>query len=98
MVLALHEPRDPRLLEARVRAAVDKVRPTLLEQGVDLELVGINEDTARVHVKAAGALHISPSALRTALEEAIGRGAPEIAAVAIEGLETSDVPLSRLRR
>jgi hypothetical protein len=97
VLLALHE-LHPRPLVDRVAHVVDALRPKLREQGVEVEVAEVAEDTARVRVRAGGAVHVSPSVLRRELEEAIGRGAPEIAAVVIEGLEHSDVPVSRLKR
>ena len=96
LLLALHD-LHPRSVETRVRAAVEEVQPQLLEVGVALELAGVTDDSARVRVKAAGPLRTSQAAIRTAVEGAIGRSAPEIAVVEIDGLDPSPlVSITRL--
>jgi NifU-like domain len=99
ILLSLHglHPRD---VDTRVRLAIDEARAGLLELGVAVELSRISDDTAHVRVKAAGAagaVRASPARIRTLVEGAIGRAAPEIAAVEIDGLDQSAlVSITRL--
>jgi len=96
LLLSLHglHPRD---VETRVREAIEQVRPGLAAQGVAVELTRITEDTAHLHVRAAGALQTTRARIRELLEGAIGGAAPEIAAVEIDGLDPSPlVSISRL--
>ncbi len=96
LLLSLHD-LHPRGLETRVRAAVDDLRPKLLDVGVAVELAGITDDSAHVKVKAAGSVRAGGAAIRTMVEGAIGRAAPEIAAVEIDGLDPSPlVSITRL--
>jgi len=86
----------PRSVEERVRSAIDELAAQLLEQGVAVDLSEVTEDTVRVRLKAAGKVRAAVAGLRAAVESAIRRAAPEIAAVEIDGLEASDVPVTRL--
>lgn len=96
LLLSLHD-LHPRGLETRVRAAVDELRPRLLDVGVAVELAHVTDDSAHVRVKAAGSVRTGGAAIRTMVESAIGRAAPEIAAVEIDGLDQSPlVSISRL--
>jgi hypothetical protein len=95
LLLALHDLyTEP--VEARVRAAIDELAPRLRAQGVEVEVVEISDDTVRVRLGAAGEVRAADAGLRAELERAVRRGAPEIVAVAIDGLEVGDVPLGRL--
>ncbi|HKE18277.1 MAG TPA: hypothetical protein VKB80_25540 [Kofleriaceae bacterium] len=96
LLLSLHglHPHD---VETRVRAAVDHLRATLLDVGVSVELGGVTDETAQIRVKAAGEVHASHARIRTMVEQAIGRAAPEIVSVEIHGLDTSPlVSITRL--
>jgi hypothetical protein len=95
LLLALHglHPRD---LETRVRGALDELAPRLLADGVAAEVLDVSDELARVRLRPVGPVRASGAALRAVVEAAIGRSAPEIGGVEIEGLETSDVPASRL--
>jgi hypothetical protein len=95
LLLSLHG-LHPRSLDARVSSAIDELSPRLLEQGVAVDLTGVTEETVRVRLRAAGTVRAGVAGLRAAVESAIRRTAPEIVAVEIEGLETSDVPVTRL--
>ena len=95
VLLSLHG-LHPRSLQARIGSAIDELSPQLLQQGVAVDLRGVTEETVRVRLKAAGPVRAGVAALRAAVESAIRRCAPEIAAVEIEGLEASDVPVTRL--
>jgi len=96
LLMSLHD-LHPRDVESRVRAAVDAVRPALLEQGVAIELDGVGEDTARVRLSAAGLVRATNAKLRALVEFAIYAGAPEIVVVEIDGLDGAPlVPAARL--
>jgi hypothetical protein len=86
LLLSLHE-LHPRDVESRVAAAVEQAAARLREVGVALDAVGVTGDSARVRVKPAGPVRASPAQIRSQIEEAIGRAAPEIAEVEIDGLD-----------
>ena len=73
----------PHSLEARVTAAVDRMRPYLGSHGGDVELEGISPDgVVRLKLLATNeGFPSSSSTLRSALEEAIGSAAPEVTAI-----------------
>ncbi|HEY3593388.1 MAG TPA: hypothetical protein VGL13_05925 [Polyangiaceae bacterium] len=96
LLLSLHE-LHPTSREARVRTAVDQLRPTLLAAGVAIETDGVGDDVARVRVRPAGTVRLADARLRSQIESAIYRGAPEIAMVEIDGLDDAPtVPVTRL--
>jgi Fe-S cluster biogenesis protein NfuA len=83
-VLSLHGI-HPEPLETRVTAALEEARPYLHSHGGDVELAGIAEGT--VHLRLHGACgHCSSSAqtMKSTVEEAIYRTAPEVVAVITE--------------
>jgi Fe-S cluster biogenesis protein NfuA len=72
---------------ARVRAALDDVRPYLGSHGGDVELLGVEDGVARVRLN--GTCDGCPSSavtLRNAIEEAVMRAAPELERIEAEGL------------
>jgi Fe-S cluster biogenesis protein NfuA/nitrite reductase/ring-hydroxylating ferredoxin subunit len=77
----------PEPLEARVRAALDEVRPYLESHGGDVELLGISEDgVVRLALRGSCDGCASSSAtMALAIEEAIHRLAPDVAEVVAEG-------------
>lgn len=80
-VLSLHGI-HPEPLETRVAAALDEARPYLKTHGGDVELAGISDGT--VHLRLHGACgHCSSSAqtMKSTVEDAIFRVAPEVVAV-----------------
>ncbi len=96
LLLSLHG-LHPRGVETRVREAVEELRPQLLDVGVAVELARVTDDSAHVRVKAAGSVRTGGAAIRSLVEGAIGRAAPEIAEVEIDGLDPSPlVSISRL--
>lgn len=83
----------PQPLGARVRAALDEVRPYLEQHGGDVELLGIVEGVA--HLRLQGSCHGCPSStatLRSAIEEAIHRTAPDIDRIEAEGAVEAPAP------
>jgi len=96
LLMSLHD-LQPESAETRVRAAVDGLRPLLLEQGVAIELEGTGEDAVRVRLRKAGTIRAADARLRAEIEGAIFRSAPEIATIEIDGLDGAPVvPLTRL--
>jgi Fe-S cluster biogenesis protein NfuA len=97
LLLALHG-LHPDEVAARVARVVEELRPQLRDDGIDIELAEVTDDRAVVTVRPLGTVRGNPAALRTTIETAIARSAPEIAAVDITGLDATDVPLGRLSR
>jgi Fe-S cluster biogenesis protein NfuA/nitrite reductase/ring-hydroxylating ferredoxin subunit len=77
----------PEPLEARVRSALDEVRPYLESHGGDVELLGVSEDgVVRLALRGSCDGCASSSATMTlAIEEAIHRVAPDVAEVVADG-------------
>jgi Fe-S cluster biogenesis protein NfuA len=74
-------------LEARVRQALDGVRPYLRSHGGSVELLGVDDGVVRLRLE--GNCHHCPSSAVTmmqTIEEAILGKAPEVAAVEVEGM------------
>jgi len=73
-------------IETRVGRALDEVRPYLVAHGGGVELLGIADGV--VHLRLEGACNGCPSSaltLRTAVEEAIARAAPDVERIDAEG-------------
>jgi Fe-S cluster biogenesis protein NfuA len=86
----------PQDLPTRVSRAVEKMRPLLGVQGIQIELLDAAEEAVRV--KVAGRLqgkHNSVGELRQEIELAIFEAAPETMRVDIAGLQ--DVNVHELR-
>jgi len=77
----------PQPLEARVRGALDEVRPYLESHGGDVELLGVSEDgVVRLALRGSCDGCASSAATMTlAIEDAIHRVAPDVAEVVAEG-------------
>jgi Fe-S cluster biogenesis protein NfuA len=74
-------------LEARVRQALDDVRPALRGHGGDVELLGVEDGVVRLRLE--GNCHGCPSSaatMRQTVEQAILAKAPDAVAVEVEGL------------
>jgi Fe-S cluster biogenesis protein NfuA/nitrite reductase/ring-hydroxylating ferredoxin subunit len=83
MVHDLH----PVPVETRVREALDEVRPYLDSHGGGVELVGVEDGVARLRLH--GSCDGCPSStmtLKLAIEDAIHKAAPDVAAVEAEGV------------
>jgi Fe-S cluster biogenesis protein NfuA/nitrite reductase/ring-hydroxylating ferredoxin subunit len=89
----------PEPLEARVRGALAEVRPYLESHGGDVELLGISE-AGEVRLALRGSCDgcaSSTATLKLAIEEAIGRAAPDAEAVVAEGAaEAAPPPLLQI--
>jgi Fe-S cluster biogenesis protein NfuA len=89
-------------LESRVVQAIEKVRPRVRKGGGELELVGIDGVTVRLHLKVTGhACESTGKTLKTMVEDALYEAAPDMGQLMIEGLEEQDgssgfVPVGKL--
>ena len=97
-LLLLHD-LHPVPLEARVRGALDEVRPYLESHGGDVELLGLEDGVVRLRME--GSCSGCPSStvtLKLAIEEAIYKAAPEVTAIEAEGatVEEERPPLLEL--
>ncbi len=73
-------------LEARVRGALDEVRPYLESHGGDVELLGIEEGVVRLAMRGScDGCASSAATLKLAIEDAIQRSAPDVDAVVADG-------------
>ncbi len=84
-------------LEARVRQALDQVRPYLRSHGGSVALVGVDEGIVRLRLE--GSCDGCPSSavtMRQTIEEAICARAPEVAGVEVEGAEEAPAGRSRV--
>jgi Fe-S cluster biogenesis protein NfuA len=85
-MLLLHE-LHPLDLEARVRQALDGVRPYLRSHGGNVELLGVADGVVRLRLQ--GSCHSCPSSavtMQQTIEEAIYGRAPDVTAIEVEGL------------
>jgi Fe-S cluster biogenesis protein NfuA/nitrite reductase/ring-hydroxylating ferredoxin subunit len=83
----------PLPLEARVRAALDEVRPYLESHGGDVELVGIEDHVVRLALR--GSCHgcaSSTATLKLAIEDAIHKAAPDVEGIEADGAATPAPP------
>lgn len=74
-------------LEARVRQALEEVRPALRSHGGDVELLEVSDGIVRLRLE--GNCHGCPSSaatMRQTVEEAIFGKAPDVLAVEVEGM------------
>jgi Fe-S cluster biogenesis protein NfuA/nitrite reductase/ring-hydroxylating ferredoxin subunit len=91
-LLLLHD-LHPVPLEARVRGALDEVRPYLESHGGDVELLGLEDGVVRLSME--GSCSGCPSStvtLKLAIEEAIYKAAPEVTAIEAEGATAEERP------
>jgi Fe-S cluster biogenesis protein NfuA len=74
---------DPNLFRRRVELALDQLRPALLQDGGNLELIDVSEDgTVRIELQGACVRCPAQAAtLRYALEPALRRAVPEVIAI-----------------
>jgi Fe-S cluster biogenesis protein NfuA len=78
----------PVAIERRVLGALDEVRPYLVAHGGGVELLGVRDGV--VHLQLEGACNGCPSSaltLKSAVEEAIMRAAPDVERIEAEGTE-----------
>jgi Fe-S cluster biogenesis protein NfuA/nitrite reductase/ring-hydroxylating ferredoxin subunit len=85
-LLLLHD-LHPVPREQRVREALESVRPYLESHGGDVELLGVEDDVARLRLH--GSCNGCPSStmtLKLAIEDAIQKAAPDVESVEAEGV------------
>jgi Fe-S cluster biogenesis protein NfuA len=87
-VLLLHS-LHPLGLEARVRRALDQVRPLLHRGGGEMKLLSVTDAMVRVRLEADPGCGSTVAALKGAVQRAILDAAPEVAAVDVEGFGES---------
>jgi Fe-S cluster biogenesis protein NfuA/nitrite reductase/ring-hydroxylating ferredoxin subunit len=76
----------PIALEARVRGALEQVRPYLASHGGGVELLGIEEGVARLRLHGScNGCPSSTATLRLAIEDAIHKAAPDVERIDAEG-------------
>ena len=84
-LLLLHD-LHPVPVEARVRQALDEVRPYLDSHGGDVELLGVEGGVARLRLEGScNGCPSSAATLKLAIEDAIQRAAPELERVEADG-------------
>ncbi|HEX4189133.1 MAG TPA: NifU family protein [Solirubrobacteraceae bacterium] len=83
----------PEPLEERVRGALEEVRPYLESHGGDVELLGLEGGVARLSLEGScSGCPSSTMTLKLAIENAIGKAAPEIEEVLAEGASAPAQP------
>jgi Fe-S cluster biogenesis protein NfuA len=92
-------------LEARVRAALEKVGPYAASHGGHIELISVNAG-GTVHLRLDGSCHGCPSSrvtLQSSIEQEIYAAAPEVTSIEVECLveeapaePTGFVPIGRI--
>src|SRR4051794_27294644 len=84
--LLLHD-LHPVPAEARVREALDGVRPYLESHGGDVELVAVEDGVARLRLQGScSGCPSSTMTLKLAIEDAIYKAAPDVVEVKAEGV------------
>ncbi len=76
----------PNDLQTRVAVAIDELRPFLISQGGDVELLGVNEGHAQMRLMRNGQGAPPISALKLEIEKALIEAAPELLGIEIEGV------------
>jgi Fe-S cluster biogenesis protein NfuA len=74
-------------LEARVRTAVERLRPRLRKLACSIELESISEGSVQVRLTSGHSCGSSTRDLQSIVEEAIYEAAPDLASLKIQGLE-----------
>jgi len=85
-------------LEERVAHALEEVRPALLAHGGNVELLALEQD--RLRLRLIGSCQGCPSStltLKTTVEEALRRAAPELARIEVEGTDAAPIMMEMRR-
>ena len=84
----------PEPIEARVRAALDEVRPYLESHGGDVELLEVSDEgVVRLALRGScDGCASSTATLELAIEDAIQRAAPDVAEIVAEGAAAPAAP------
>jgi Fe-S cluster biogenesis protein NfuA len=79
--------------EARVRQALDQVRPYLRSHGGEVEILAIQDGDVRLRLQGS-CQHCSSSTatLKLVIEEAIYEKAPDVRAIQVDGVERDTTP------
>jgi len=97
-LLVLHD-LHPDDVTVRVQAALDRVRPYLGSHAGGVSFTGV-DDEGVVHLQLEGSCDGCPSSAMTvqnAIEDAILAAAPDVLAVAVEGVVSNDPPLLQIQ-
>jgi Fe-S cluster biogenesis protein NfuA len=87
-LLLIHD-LHPIPLEARVRSALESVRPFMERHGGDVELLGLDDGVARLRLLGTcNGCKASSSTLEVAVERALEEAAPDLAGLEVEGAVT----------
>lgn len=73
-------------LHDRAAAKIDEIRPYLVSQGCDIELLGIDDARARIRLIRRGNGAPPIAVLKAEIEKALSEVAPDLAGIEIEGL------------
>lgn len=75
-------------LESRIVQAVEQIHPRVRKGGGELELLSIENDTVRLHLRVTGhACGSTAKTLKTMVEDALYEAAPDVNHLLIEGLD-----------
>lgn len=90
----------PKDVETRVMEGLDSIRPYLRSRQADVQLISLADGTA--HVRLLGNAHgCTASSLKSAIEEAIGKAAPDLTSIRVDTEPDEAVsvfiPLTELR-
>jgi Fe-S cluster biogenesis protein NfuA/nitrite reductase/ring-hydroxylating ferredoxin subunit len=85
-LLLIHD-LHPVALEQRVQAALDSVRPYMESHGGSVELLGIADGVARIHLRGSCSdCSASSVTLELAIKQALEEAAPDLAGLEVEGV------------
>lgn len=82
-------------LMSRVAAVLDHLRPYLLSQGGDVELLGVEEGRARLRLIRNGKGAQPVAALKLEIENALNEAAPDLLGIDIEGITDAFKPTEK---
>ena len=87
----------PVALEARVRGALDEVRPYLESHGGGVELLGVQEGVVRLRLEVTcNGCPSSTATLKLAIEEAVHKAAPDVEAIEADGAVERETALLQI--
>jgi Fe-S cluster biogenesis protein NfuA/nitrite reductase/ring-hydroxylating ferredoxin subunit len=82
-------------LETRVREALDRVRPYMESHGGGVELLGLEDDVARLRLEGScNGCGASASTLELAIVQALEESAPDLLGIEVEGVVEERPPAS----
>jgi Fe-S cluster biogenesis protein NfuA len=86
-------------LEQRVRAALDEVRPYLAAHNGGVELLGVEDGVVRLALQGScNGCPSSTATLKLAIEDAIGKAAPDVERIQAEGAAPAPSPLLAIQQ